>query len=189
MIIVKLPNFIQTSLKNRQIFFRQPVYGCPNCNFEGKLYNHGSYERNVITEAESYKITIFRVKCPICGKTHALIPDFLIPYFQYSLKTILKCLDLKYIERDSYSEILDYFNIKNINCYISTATIAIFIKRFIFVVPKLRLFFNTFTNLHCHESTSEAELLNHIHSYDSFSDTHFNLHYFQNMPSFFMARA
>lgn len=189
MIIVKLPNFIQDNLKNGQIFFRQPIYSCPSCNFEGKLYNHGSYERNVITEVESCKITIFRVKCPICGKTHVLIPDFLIPYFQYSLKTILKCLDLKYIEKASYSVILDYFHIKNINSYMSAAAISIFVRRFTFVVPKLRLFFSTFTSLYCHESTSEAELLNHIHSYDSSNDTRFNLHYFQNMPNYFMAGA
>ena len=88
MIMVRLPNFIQTNLKNGQIFYRQPIYGCPSCNFEGKLYSHGSYERNVITEEDSYKITIFRVKCPICGKTHALIPDFIIPYFQYNFITI-----------------------------------------------------------------------------------------------------
>lgn len=189
MIIVKLPNFIQSNLKNKQIFYRQTIYGCPNCKFAGKLYTHGSYERNVITEDNFYKITIFRVKCPICGKTHALIPDFLIPYFQYSLDTIKKCLELKFCNRASYSKILDYFYCKNFNSYLSATAISGFIKRFMFVLPKTRLFFSTFTKIYSYEDTSEAALLKYIDGYNLNCDSRFNLDYFLNMPRYFMSKA
>lgn len=189
MIIVKLSIFIQSNIKNKQIFYRQIVYGCPNCKFEGKLYNHGSYERNVITEEDSYRITIFRVKCPICGKTHALIPDFLIPYFQYSLDTIKKCLDLKFRTGNSYSRILDYFQCKNPNSYLSATAISAFIKRFIHVVPVTSIFFSTFTKIYSHDNTSEATILKYIDVYNSTTGNRFNLNYFLNMPRYFMSKA
>ena len=91
MIIIKFPDFIQNNLEKNKNIFKQHIYGCPSCIFEGKLYSHGSYLRNLITEDNTCPITIYRVKCPICDKTHALIPDFLIPYFQHSLNTIKKC--------------------------------------------------------------------------------------------------
>ena len=46
------------------------------------LYTHGTYLRNVIDYDNDYIIHIKRVKCRECGTTHALIPDFLLPYFQ-----------------------------------------------------------------------------------------------------------
>jgi len=189
MIIVKLSIFIQSIIKNKQVFYRQVVYGCPNCKFEGKLYSHGSYERNVITEEDSFRITIFRVKCPICGKTHALIPDFLIPYFQHSFDTIKKCLDLKFCESASYSKILDYFQCKNSNSYLSATAISGFIKRFINSVPAARVYFSTFTEIYSYDDTSEAALLKCIDVYNLSHRNGFNINYFQNMPGYFMSKA
>ena len=55
---------------------------CPCCDNDN-LISYGSYERNVVVSSNSYKIKIKRVKCNRCGKTHAIIPNFLKPYFQY----------------------------------------------------------------------------------------------------------
>jgi len=188
MIIIKFPDFIQYNLIKDKNIFKQQIYECPNCKFEGRLYNHGSYQRNVITEDNSYRITINRVKCPICGKTHALIPDFLIPYFQHSFYTVKKCLELKFLERYSYKNIIDYFEQRNINSYISAPAISIFVNRFISITSNIRLFFNTYTEIYSNESTSERELLTFINAYNSNSNSQFNLNYFKNMPTFFMCK-
>lgn len=37
----------------------------------------------------SFVYPILRLKCPSCGKTISLLPDFLLPHFQYSLEYIL----------------------------------------------------------------------------------------------------
>lgn len=52
-----------------------PDCGCSNLNF------YGSYERNVLGNGE-LRIRIKRVQCTKCKATHALIPSFIIPYYQ-----------------------------------------------------------------------------------------------------------
>ena len=187
MIIIKLPNFIQYNLEKNKNIFKQHIYGCPSCIFEGKLYSHGSYQRNMITEENTFYITIHRVKCPVCGKTHALIPDFLIPYFQHSFSTIKKCLELKYQEDTSYSNIVGYFQSRNINSYFTASHITNFTKRFTDNIHKIKLFFNTFTEIYTTEKSSAKDLVVFINAYD-LTNERFNLHFFQNMPTYFMRK-
>ncbi|WP_369800217.1 DUF6431 domain-containing protein [Anaerosalibacter sp. Marseille-P3206] len=73
------------------------MYGCKFCGYEGMLHRHGYYSRNVITKHCIRRISILRVKCPSCGNTHAILPSFLIPYYQYSLEFIFKCLYLSFV--------------------------------------------------------------------------------------------
>lgn len=188
MIIIKFPDFIQNNLEKDKNIFKQQIYGCPSCVFEGKLYNHGSYLRNLITEESSFPISIYRVKCPVCGKTHALIPDILIPYFQHSFRIVKRCLELKYLENESYSSIVNYFHSKSINSYFSAANMSNFIERFTVNIPMIRLFFNTFTEIYTNECTSTKDLVRSINTYDSTSNNGFNVHFFKNMPAYFMSK-
>jgi alpha-D-ribose 1-methylphosphonate 5-phosphate C-P lyase len=188
MIIIKFPDFIQNNLEKDKNIFKQQIYGCPSCVFEGKLYSHGSYLRNLITEESSFLISIYRVKCPICGKTHALIPDILIPYFQHSFSIVKKCLELKYLENASYSSIVNYFQSRNINSYFSEANISNFVERFTTNIPKIRSFFNTSTEIYTNEKTSSKDLTIFIDTYDSTSNNSFNVHFFKNMPAYFMSK-
>lgn len=55
---------------------------CSDCHSD-KLIGYGSYERNVVLAGFSFKINIKRVLCKECGRTHAIIPSFLKPYFQH----------------------------------------------------------------------------------------------------------
>lgn len=70
---------------------------CPNCNSD-KLIGYGVYERNIGILGEYYKIKIKRVLCKECGRTHALIPSFIMPYYQNEASFILLGIREKEIE-------------------------------------------------------------------------------------------
>ena len=57
---------------------------CPYCHAKGKLIKYGTYERNlsvlVDNEVANYRISIQRVICTSCNHTHALLPNFIVPY-------------------------------------------------------------------------------------------------------------
>ncbi len=62
---------------------------CPCCSYPSNLPRHGFYWRNALFRKSQFRIPILRLKCPSCGKTISLLPDFLLPHFQYSLEYIL----------------------------------------------------------------------------------------------------
>ena len=53
-----------------------------------KISDKDIYDRNMITISEGLRlnltVSVPRIKCG-CGRTHAIIPDILIPYGSYSL--------------------------------------------------------------------------------------------------------
>lgn len=55
------------------------VLRCPYCS--SRTHWHCWYERFV--KGEELPLPILRVKCCGCGKTHAVLPDFLSPYKHY----------------------------------------------------------------------------------------------------------
>lgn len=57
---------------------------CP-CGHSACLTVHGYYTRHVKQGDGSIPLRICRLKCSCCGKTHSLIPAFLVPYSQVSL--------------------------------------------------------------------------------------------------------
>lgn len=68
---------------------------CPTCNSTENI-KWGYYERNVIYEVKgtlhAEVIKVQRLKCKGCNKTHALMPDGIVPYKQFNLKTIIESL-------------------------------------------------------------------------------------------------
>ena len=65
---------------------------CPFCRAMNTLLRHGYYERNAIEEETCHRITICRLKCPDCGKTFSILPNFLLPYFQHTLAFMIRIL-------------------------------------------------------------------------------------------------
>ena len=55
------------------------------CGHSGCLHIHAYYERHLKTPSGRIKLRICRVKCECCGKTHAVLPSFIVPYSQISL--------------------------------------------------------------------------------------------------------
>lgn len=84
---ISVEEYAQRGRENEFPVFHQ----CPNCHCigHGNVHRHGFYERFVVTEEITVKILICRWKCLNCGVNLSVLPDFLIPYFQYSLRTIL----------------------------------------------------------------------------------------------------
>lgn len=73
-----------------------PTYNeCPNCRCiaPGNLHRNGYYWRNGITEEVTEVIPICRFRCLACGVNLSVLPDFLIPYFQYTIHTVLRRLE------------------------------------------------------------------------------------------------
>ena len=105
-------NALDCKLKNTilsiRILFRQsldqsPLFllVCPYCGAKGTCKKRGSYERSLVTfpdgNPEVVRLKIPRVQCT-CGKSHALLPDFIVPYLSYSLPMILLILS-DYLKR------------------------------------------------------------------------------------------
>ncbi|MCF6094017.1 DUF6431 domain-containing protein [Microaerobacter geothermalis] len=71
---------------------------CPACKAQNRLKRHGFYERNALEDGVSYRIPICRLKCRSCNQTFSLLPDFLIPYFQYTLSFVMKRLKERLVQ-------------------------------------------------------------------------------------------
>ena len=56
-----------------------------SCGRSGQLVKHGYYKRNIKNSYGKTSITILRVRCKSCGKTHAIFPECIVPYSQILL--------------------------------------------------------------------------------------------------------
>jgi hypothetical protein len=74
---------------------------CPQCLAKTRLDRHGVYYRNAIEEGVVHRIPICRLKCPSCQKTASLLPDFLLPYFQNTLHTVINRIREKLTNKKS----------------------------------------------------------------------------------------
>ena len=72
-----------------QIPFHQLRCTCGRC---GDLIRHGYYTRKIKVSLGYQRLKINRVICKACNKTHALTPDWLIPYSSILLKDQVQIL-------------------------------------------------------------------------------------------------
>lgn len=186
MIITKLSQFKHEHLEKGEIFFQPTIFGCSSCGYAGRQHRHGGYFRNIITDNVSRRVKIFRVKCPSCGKTHAIIPDYIVPYFQHSYDLIKNCLAFKYLRNLSYSKIFKHFNKIRASLFISPQLLNFFIRRFRASTARVNLFFSSFTSRYPYTDNCEASVINNIIEYDKYYI--FTEDYFNHMPLYFMAK-
>lgn len=76
------------------------------CKHSGCLTKHAYYRRKLKTESGGLKLKICRVKCSVCGRTHALLLSCIVPYSQVSLAdqiAITSCQD----GTKKYTEIME----------------------------------------------------------------------------------
>ena len=65
---------------------------CSNNNFERQSY----YKRHIIVNDTKKQIIVLRIRCKCCGRTHAVLPPFIVPYLHTPIKelqTILVSVD------------------------------------------------------------------------------------------------
>lgn len=77
---------------------------CPVCQSD-KLIKYGKYERNIGIQGEYQKINIKRVMCKECGHTHALIPSFILPFYQNERSFIIHAVTRIVIDNKSVVEV------------------------------------------------------------------------------------
>ena len=88
---------------------------CPMCGCRGRWLAHGQYEGSVI-DYESGRVVygrmkIRRVRCESWGHTHAVIPDYIIPYSTYSLFFVLRVLGEYFLRKRAVERICSRYNI------------------------------------------------------------------------------
>lgn len=87
--------YLGSSVKDYQENFfhtvAQQKWPCPICG--EYLCNHGYYTRTAISEDGSDLISILRGRCRYCGKTHAILPDFVAPYRRYLMPVISQTIE------------------------------------------------------------------------------------------------
>lgn len=83
---------------------------CPDCGCD-KLISYGTYDRYVVANGISASITIKRVMCKHCGKTHAIIPSFLIPHFQHLASFINSIIILAIVKKNKNKELEARFDL------------------------------------------------------------------------------
>ena len=74
---------------------------CPSCN-HADMVIHGHYKRKIKTSSGTITIIIKRVKCKTCGKTHAILLSFFVPYSLISFNH-----HLRIINNDDIEELMD----------------------------------------------------------------------------------
>lgn len=119
---------------------------CPFCH--DVLIKNGFYKRYVIVSNISYIIYIKRFRCKHCGLTVSILPSFLLPRFQRSLKDIFNII---------------YQYIKNRRLLIYRRAVFFYVKRFNKNLNALIIFFRETANgCPCFDNKKAIKLLEMI---------------------------
>lgn len=87
---------------------------CPCCGAKGSCRIHAYYGRSIVDFISGipvrHDLCIMRLVCS-CGHTHAVLPDFIIPYSGYGLFFILRVLAEHFAGMYSVDRICERFSI------------------------------------------------------------------------------
>lgn len=94
---------------------------CPACGSKGNCIPHAGYKRSLIN-FEGGKVVygcvkIKRVRCASCGHTHAILPDYIIPYTTYNLLFILRVLCAHFLGSETVEQLCRRFSISSSMLY------------------------------------------------------------------------
>lgn len=94
---------------------------CNHCHCRGECIRHGYYTRGYILEPDDLvkgaRIRILRVKCKHCGKTHAVLPEEIVPYSSYTSTFIGAALDRHYTDGQTVEAVCDAMEIEPVLLY------------------------------------------------------------------------
>lgn len=75
---------------------------CPYCH-HASMVRHGYYTRYINISGKHEEITILRIRCKTCGRTHAVIPSFVVPYLHHSIEQLQTMLVAGKVDENSTS--------------------------------------------------------------------------------------
>lgn len=106
------------SMKAFDLFHLQ----CPDCKAIGKCRQFSEYSRMMGSFEENtvitHHLTIIRVKCDSCKRTHAVLPSILIPRCIYSLVFILTVLRTYFQKQLQIQQICELYQIPHSTLYV-----------------------------------------------------------------------
>jgi hypothetical protein len=79
----------------------------PDCRANGCLIRWGTYARWACLADRDYPISVQRVRCKLCGRTHSLLPDFLHPHRHYVLGLLQHVVDLYLLVGLGWQRLMD----------------------------------------------------------------------------------
>ena len=96
--------------------FNPHRFSCPFCRTKHPGWKrHATYERYIISfengKSVTYQVIIVRYRCSSCEHTHALLPEFLIPYRSYSILFILSVLKCYFSKSLTIEKICEKYSI------------------------------------------------------------------------------
>lgn len=79
----------------------------PDCCATNGLIRWGSYQRWARLPNAAYCLTIPRVRCKVCERTHSLLPDFLSPYPHYVIRLLQHVVSLYLLAGLSWERLME----------------------------------------------------------------------------------
>ena len=95
-----------------------------SCGMSGQLIKHAYYNRHIKTPDGVITLTILRVKCKCCNKTHALFPECIVPYSQILLADHISIIK-------AYNNDSSFESIMIANEFIDESNISYIIKQYL----------------------------------------------------------
>ena len=135
---------IMTSLDNplNQKYYEDLINNTPfhqlvcTCGHAGCLKIHACCKRFLKYEDTRISLSICRVKCSQCGKTHALLPSSIVPYSQVSLEDHVSIVSA-YEESQDFDEIM--LKTPSIDENLIAAVIRRYVKHWIQKIRSFRM--------------------------------------------------
>ena len=94
--------------------FRPELQTCPCCGARGACRIHACYDRSLVDFISGapvcHSLCIMRLICT-CGHTHAILPDFIIPYSGYGLFFLLRVLAEYFLRLSTVERLCERFSI------------------------------------------------------------------------------
>ena len=79
----------------------------PGCQASGCLIRWGTYVRSARTGTADYHVSVQRIRCKACSRTHSLLPDFLHPYRHYVISLLQHIVSLYLIVGLGWNALVD----------------------------------------------------------------------------------
>ena len=176
-LVCKLFSLKKSSLELYAQYAARPVgqgLACPVCGSKGNCVPHGSYKR-VLIDVEHGKVSygsveIKRMRCKSCGHTHAILPDYIVPYATYSLLFILRVLAVHTLGSETVEQLCRRYGISPSMLYEWEALFQTHKKLWLGVLED--------------QETSSAELIHRLLVLPSYSNDFSRLFYQKTTVSF-----